>query len=151
MDLILWRHAEAEDGVPDAERRLTAKGERQAKRMAKWLAARLPADARVIASPALRACQTAQALRSEFETSSALGTGMGARALLAAAGWPSAARGTRVLVGHQPTLGEAAALALTGTAAPWSLKKGALVWLTRRRRGAHAETVLRAALSPDLL
>ena len=34
MDLILWRHAEAEDGVPDTARRLTPKGEKQAQKVA---------------------------------------------------------------------------------------------------------------------
>ena len=33
MDLILWRHAEAEPGEPDLGRRLTAKGLKQAERM----------------------------------------------------------------------------------------------------------------------
>ena len=37
MDLILWRHAEAEPGAPDHGRRLTPKGEKQAARMAAWL------------------------------------------------------------------------------------------------------------------
>ena len=49
MDLILWRHAEAvleREGLPDLDRALTTKGERQAKRMAEWLEARLPADTR---------------------------------------------------------------------------------------------------------
>ena len=43
-DLILWRHAEAEDladndetGGNDLSRRLTHKGEKQAARMAAWL------------------------------------------------------------------------------------------------------------------
>ena len=35
MELILWRHADAEDGKPDLERKLTPKGEKQAKRAAK--------------------------------------------------------------------------------------------------------------------
>lgn len=151
MDLILWRHAEAEDGAPDDARRLTAKGERQAKRVAKWLAKRLPEDALLISSPAVRARQTASALRDEFETSPSAAVGSGARALLAAAGWPSPERRTVVLVGHQPTLGEAAALALGGSVQPWSLKKGALVWLAQRSRGGKTETVLRAAISPDLV
>ena len=34
MELILWRHAEAEDGYPDLERALTEKGHEQAKKMA---------------------------------------------------------------------------------------------------------------------
>ena len=37
MNLILWRHAEAEDGVPDLERGLTDKGRRQADAAARWL------------------------------------------------------------------------------------------------------------------
>ncbi len=36
MELILWRHAEAEPGEPDLGRRLSAKGEKQARRMAEW-------------------------------------------------------------------------------------------------------------------
>ncbi|HSO07654.1 MAG TPA: histidine phosphatase family protein, partial [Pelomicrobium sp.] len=68
MDLILWRHAEAEDGVPDLARKLTPKGVKQAKRIAKWLRPRLPADTRVIVSPARRALQTAEALGMECVT-----------------------------------------------------------------------------------
>ena len=37
MELILWRHAEAEDGVPDSARELTDKGLKQARVMAEWL------------------------------------------------------------------------------------------------------------------
>ena len=49
MDLILWRHAEAEDwaeGDPqesrDLARSLTPRGEKQAARMANWLDRQLP-------------------------------------------------------------------------------------------------------------
>ena len=45
MDLILWRHAEAEDwteGCDDLQRSLTGRGEKQAKRMAAWLDRQLP-------------------------------------------------------------------------------------------------------------
>ena len=58
MDLILWRHAEAEEGGPDLERRLTARGHKHAARVAKWLLQRLPSKCTVIASPARRARQT---------------------------------------------------------------------------------------------
>ena len=37
VDLILWRHAEAEPGEPDLGRRLTSKGLKQAERMGEWL------------------------------------------------------------------------------------------------------------------
>ena len=60
MELILWRHAEAEDGVPDAARELTEKGLDQAKRMSAWLKLRLPENTLIIASPTRRTQQTAQ-------------------------------------------------------------------------------------------
>jgi len=37
MELILWRHAEAEPGEPDDARALTGKGHKQAWKMAEWL------------------------------------------------------------------------------------------------------------------
>ena len=65
MDLILWRHAEAlemREVRDDLDRALTPKGERQAQRVAAWLNRQLPASAKVLASPARRAQQTAAAL-----------------------------------------------------------------------------------------
>lgn len=150
MELILWRHAEAEAGAPDAERRLTPKGVKQAKRMAAWLRERLPDGAVVLTSPARRAQETARALREDAATRDALGTSAGAAALLKAAGWPKG-RGTVVVVGHQPTLGEAAALALAGRAEAWRLKKGGIIWLVAGQADAGGRAALRAALSPDLL
>ena len=150
MELILWRHADAEDGSPDSERRLTAKGVKQASRMAKWLRPRVPADAVILVSPAKRAQQTARALNLDFKTVAELGAAASAESLLAAIGWPKLA-GTIVVVGHQPTLGETAALLLTGRKEQWSLKKGAVIWLASREPAAAAPTQLRAAISPDLL
>jgi phosphohistidine phosphatase len=150
MDLILWRHAEAEDGAPDAKRKLTPRGRKQAKQVARWLAKRLPADARILASPAVRTVQTAEALARPFEELGKVGTGASAASLLGAVGWPHAG-GIVVVVGHQPTLGRAAAQLLTGDAADWSVRKGALWWFTRRLRNGTEETVLRAVIAPDLL
>ncbi len=149
MDLILWRHAEAEDGAPDAKRKLTERGRKQARQAARWLRKRLPADARILVSPAVRAVQTAQALELPIETLDKLGTGASAASLLGAAGWPHAG-GTVVIVGHQPTLGRAAALLLTGDAADWNVRKGAVWWFTRRARDGGEETILRAVIGPDL-
>jgi phosphohistidine phosphatase len=146
MDLILWRHADAEDGTPDAERRLTPKGEKQAKRVAEWLKEQLPGDYDVLVSPARRCRQTAQALTKKFETVEDIGTGASARGVLKAAGWPDR-DGLIVVVGHQPTLGQAIALALTGREEGWSLRKGALWWLRYR----DGEVSVRAVIGPDLL
>ncbi len=150
MDLILWRHAEAEDGTPDAKRQLTPRGHKQAQQVARWLKKRLPADARILVSPAARAVQTAQALGLPYEESPKIGTGVSASSLLGAAGWPQAG-GTVVIVGHQPTLGRAAALLMTGDAADWSVRKGALWWFTCRSRNDSMGTVLRAVITPDLV
>lgn len=150
MDLILWRHAEAEDGAPDARRRLTARGQKQARQVARWLKKRLPPGARILVSPAVRAVQTAQALELPYEELPKLGTGASAASLLGTAGWPRAG-GTVVIVGHQPTLGRAASMLLTGDAADWSVRKGALWWFTHRVRNGAAETLLRAVVAPDLV
>jgi len=147
MELILWRHAEAHDGWPDAERKLTAKGKRQAARVAKWLRKRLPKDVRIVASPAVRTQRTARELSRRFETVASVGLSARADGLLKAAGWPGADDATVLVVGHQPTLGEAAALALTGRIAPWSLQKGALIWI---KSSSDGDVTLIAAITPDL-
>ena len=87
MDLILWRHADAEDGIHDSERKLTPKGIKQAARMAKWLRARTPDTAVVLVSPAKRAQQTARALTANFKTVAELGLAASAEGVLRAAGW----------------------------------------------------------------
>lgn len=150
MHLILWRHAEAIDAVPDLQRELTRKGHRQARRVAAWLNQQLPSRVRIIASPAKRAQQTASALADKVEVIDAIAPGASARAILKATGWPQA-RQSVVLVGHQPTLGEAAALILTGETLPWSIKKGAMWWFTYRLRDGKPQVLLRAVVSPEML
>jgi phosphohistidine phosphatase len=132
------------------ERELTDKGHKQAKQMAAWLREHMPEGTRVLVSPAARAQQTARALTGKFETVQAIEPGASAEAVLTAAGWPQAHHAVLV-VGHQPTLGEVAALLISGKPGEWSLKKGAIAWLSGRHRGHHWDIVLRAALSPDLL
>lgn len=154
MDLILWRHAEAEPGEPDLGRRLTAKGEKQARRMAEWLHARLPEATRILVSPAARAQQTAAALAElsgrKLKTVEVIAPGASAAELLAAADWPRA-KSPVLIVGHQPSLGEAAAQLLAGQPLPWAIKKAGVWWLSTRGRDDAEEVVLRAVISPDLL
>lgn len=150
MDLILWRHADAEPGEPDLERRLTAKGVRQAERMAAWLDSHLPDRCRILVSPAERAQQTARALGRKFRTVPELSPGAAAAAVLAIAGWPDAREAT-LIVGHQPTLGETAALLMSGSDAPWGMRKAAVWWLSNRTRGEGADVLLKAVVGPDYL
>ncbi len=149
MDLIVWRHAEAQDGMPDLERELTAKGRKQAERVAQWLLQRMPARFAVISSPAARALQTAQALGVPVKTDRTLAPGASPEAILKASGWPDYKSAT-VVVGHQPHLGRVVA-ELLGARGGVSLKKGALWWLSNRVRDEKDQTVVRAVVSPDLL
>ncbi len=146
MDLILWRHAEAEDGFEDAKRKLTAKGRRQAAKMAEWLLPRLPKHYHVLVSPSVRTRETAAALVEKFAVSDEVGVGATPESILHAAGWPRSAQAV-VVVGHQPTLGMTAARLLSGRDSEWSLRKGAFVWVARK----GDSVVLRAALAPELL
>lgn len=150
MELILWRHAEAEDGTPDSARKLTPHGVKQAQAVAEWLTPRLPKTTRIIVSPTKRTRQTADALTAEFEIIEDLGPGASAKTILAVAKWPDA-KGTVVVVGHQPTLGEAAALILSGKAGEWNMKKGAVWWFSYKEKDGSAVVNLRASISPDIL
>jgi phosphohistidine phosphatase len=152
MELILWRHAEAEPGEadePDEARVLTAKGRKQAIRMAEWLDRVLPANCRILASPARRTMQTAEALGRKFQTSQALGTGACAQDILDAAHWPDN-RETVLVVGHQPTLGRVASLLIAGEEQEWTLRKGSICWIAQKAADEDAAIYLKALLGPDL-
>ncbi len=93
MDLILWRHAEAEPGEPDMDRRLTAKGRSRPSDVGKWLDHRLPDTCRILVSPGeTRAADGASAASANSGPSDELAPEVVRRALLAAANWPTRAR-----------------------------------------------------------
>lgn len=154
MDLILWRHADAEPGEPDEKRRLTAKGKKQARRAAEWLHGSLPNSARILVSPAVRAQQTAAFLAElshrKLKTVPALAPGASADEILQIVDWPSAG-GCVVVVGHQPALGRVASRLLAGKDLPWSIKKAGIWWLQARGETEPVEIALRAVVNPDLL
>ena len=153
MDLILWRHAEAfemREVQDDLERALTPKGERQAQRMAAWLNRQLPSSTKVLVSPARRAQQTADALERKTKTVAALAPDANVDALLQATRWPDA-REPVLVVGHQPTLGLAAAYLLSGQAQAWAVRKAGVWWLRAREREGALQVVLHAVMSPELV
>jgi phosphohistidine phosphatase len=115
--------------------------------MASWLKRRLPRGARILVSRTQRTQQTARALATRFEVSDDVGPEATAQSVLKAADWPRGA-GTVLVVGHQPTLGQAAALALTGAPADWSVQKGAVWWLETLDGD---ETRVRVVITPDVL
>jgi phosphohistidine phosphatase len=150
MDLILWRHAQAEDGPPDLERRLTARGREDAKRVGAWLRERLPsAGVRVLSSPAVRARQTADALGLRYEVVDALAPGADVDDAIAAIGRAGGGDddATVIVVGHNPWIGEAVARLVGGCDDGWPIRKGGAWWLSRRQE----DVLVRAVVSPELL
>ncbi len=134
----------------DLGRPLTAKGERQAERMAAWLGRQLAATTRVLVSPAVRTQQTAKALDRKFKTLGELGPQHTAQALLHAARWPDA-REPVLIVGHQPALGMTVGYLMSGEARPWTVRKGGVIWLRGRERDGVMQIVLHAALTPEMI
>jgi phosphohistidine phosphatase len=153
MDLILWRHAEAEDALPgmsDLERALTAKGVKQARRMGQWLDSQLPDSCRILASPAVRTLQTVEALGRKFKMHSDLAPGADPSDILKAANWPGGKESV-LIVGHQPTLGQVASLLLTGDDLEWDIRKASAWWFAQRDPGNAMSVYLKAVMAADLV
>jgi phosphohistidine phosphatase len=157
MELILWRHAEAEphkpdelsDPMSDQLRVLTPKGARHASRMGAWLDRQLPSHCRILSSPATRCVQTAEGLGRKFATLEALNTDSTPEAILAASGWPEA-RLPVLIVGHQPLLGQVAALIFSGAVHDWKIRKAGVFWIAHKGEADPAPFV-RLAVGPDIV
>ena len=157
MDLILWRHAEAEDltdthadPAGDLKRSLTPRGEKQAARMAAWLDRQLPEGTRIFVSPARRCEQTAMALNRKFKLRQELAPDGSPSALLTLAQWPLAKTPT-LIIGHQPVLGQTIAQLVGLTENDCPVKKGAVWWLRNREREGLSQTVVVTVQSPEIL
>lgn len=153
MDLILWRHAEAEEqqaGMADLERALTGKGQKQARRMGQWLNSQLPESCKVLVSPAIRTLQTAEALGRKYRIHNDLAPGADPADILKAVTWPGN-KDTVLVVGHQPTLGQVAALLMTGEDLDWEMRKASAWWFCQRDAGDPASVYLKAVMAADLV
>jgi len=153
MDLILWRHAEAHElheGEADMERPLTARGERQAQRMARWLDKQLPDGIRILCSPAVRAEQTVRALERKYKLRDELSPQGNHDHLLELVQWPHGKHAVLV-VGHQPFLGRTAAKLLNLAEEELAIRKGAVWWFRTRMREDVSQTVLMSVQNPEML
>ena len=158
MDLILWRHAEAEiasEGENDLSRQLTAKGEKQAVRVAAWLDRHLPEGVRILVSPASRTEQTVKALNRKYKLRDELVPDSNAEDVLALIKWHPdkgpQGKGPILLVGHQPYLGEIAAKLLGMQEHSCAIRKGAVWWLRSRIRDEYSEILLLNVVNPDFI
>lgn len=160
MDLILWRHADAQevDSVADSAenrqldlaRSLTGRGQKHAARMAAWLDHQLADNTRILVSPALRCEQTALNLGRKFKICEQVGPDRTPEELIEAAQWPTS-KFAVLVVGHQPTLGRVAARLLGLPQTELSVRKCGLWWLRSRERDGQLQTVLLVVQSPDFL
>ena len=154
--LYLLRHAHA--GSPeawtgdDAARPLSPKGERQADRLGRFLAAAAIEPGVLISSPKLRALQTAEIVGRHLDvavtTDERLAGGLDLatiEAILRDAGRPDHV----ILTGHDPEFSELLAT-LTG-AHRTTLRKGAIASIDAELPLAEASAALRWLISPDLL
>jgi phosphohistidine phosphatase len=121
--LLLVRHAKAADGPIDVDRPLTARGERRATAIGAWLAQAGLVPDRVLVSPARRAAQTWE------RAGAALGPDLPqivdsriydntVEALLEAIRETPEDTRTLTVVGHNPSIGELAAVLDDGQGSP---------------------------------
>ena len=158
-NIIIWRHAEAHPaevsmGTDDMARSLTPKGKQQAKRMADWLDKRLPNDFLLVTSPALRAYQTAQALKSGIRVDEALKPTANLQDILNALHKLGDLQHTSknlLLVGHQPWLWQLIAHLTGFSVNDINIKKGAVWWLRQSSEKSFADYNIIAVQSPSLL
>jgi len=141
-NLIVWRHAEAEElsaSGNDAERALTPRGIKDAAKMARWLQQHLPKNYEILSSPARRCLQTVAALQHlsarkkphSFSIAPFLATD-GSVEVMVTKLLNADSSQTIVLVGHQPQLGEFIARLLDMAETAALVKKGAVWWLRQR-------------------
>ncbi|GAB6049232.1 phosphohistidine phosphatase SixA [Hydrogenophilus islandicus] len=150
IDLLLWRHAEAEPGGDDdLARRLTPEGAAQAKRVAEWLRRHAPKDLLFLSSPAERAQETMRHYTTRYTVEPAIAPGAPVSRVLERLGWPRPTQ-SLLLVGHQPWIGQTAAYLLTESPLPWSFPRASLWWF--RVRPFYPRPIqLRSVIHPDLL
>jgi phosphohistidine phosphatase len=151
MDIILWRHAHAQEGsetLADTNRQLTARGIKHASRVGAWLEKKLPDSTKVWSSPAQRCRETAQCLGRKFKTSDAIMPSASVAQLLELIGQQSGVSAVLV-IGHQPALGQAAAQLLGLSAPEFPLKKGALCWLRLSQEADITSVELLALMGPE--
>ncbi|MBP6115020.1 MAG: histidine phosphatase family protein [Neisseriaceae bacterium] len=153
MEIILWRHAQADDAAVDEARRLTEVGHAQAQQMAAWLSQRLGSDYQVWCSEARRSQETAAHLHPRPLPMRSLNPDAGYQDILNLI-QRQPLDAALVLVGHQPWLGHLCHCLLNRTATSTALypaSKGAIWWFSIDAMEPQPHSRLKAMLSPDLV
>jgi phosphohistidine phosphatase len=117
--------------------------------MAAWLDRQLPEGVRILCSPALRCEQTVLPLGRKYKIRPELAPGATPADILGAAQWPDSKQSVLV-IGHQPSLGEAISQLMRMQEPGCVVRKGAIWWFRSRERDGEDQTVLVAVQSPEL-
>ena len=153
MDLIFWRHAEtvqAVEGQTDAVRELSARGERQAQRMAQWLERQLPESTKILCCPTVRAEQTVMPLGRKYKLRDELSPNASIDDVLSLVQWPMNKHSV-LLVTHQPLIGEMIRKLLEIQIPEVVVKKGSVWWIRSRDKGDQIQTMLVTVQTPELM
>lgn len=152
MLVTFLRHATAADrslGVPDAERALIEKGEKQVKRLAAFCQANQLMPAALYCSPLLRARQTAKILQEQLpdcpppETVDWLGIDTSSQAIIAELGKLAEEGINDVwLVGHEPDFSETIGQLINASGGSIAIKKASLTRLDADFSDEPAATLL---------
>lgn len=138
-NLIIWRHAEAEEQSEsghDRDRVLTKRGRKDAAKIAKWLYKHLPENAELLCSPARRCLQTAYALHDLNHMEVKIADCLSLDSYVARMTQEITNQDETqniVLVGHQPNLGLFIGELLGLHQSACVVKKGAVWWLKQRK------------------
>ncbi len=157
MDLILWRHGEADNNTDDLSRKLTKKGKSDALLIANFIHDKLPQSIQFMASEALRSQQTLACLNQPFDIYSELNPEESIETVL-----PflySKLNSPIICVGHLPWIGQACAqllqnqLAVKQSHSIINVERAGLYWFNVQlnKQTAQIYTELQAVINPKLL
>jgi len=153
MDLIFWRHAEtteAVEGQSDIDRQLSARGERQAQRMAQWLERQLPESTKILCCPSLRAEQTVIPLGRKYKLRDELSPNALVDDVLTLAQWPTNKHSV-LLITHQPLISDTVKRLLHIQIPELVIKKGSIWWLRSRVKDDQIQTSLVTVQTPEFM
>ncbi|HEY9277552.1 MAG TPA: histidine phosphatase family protein [Methylotenera sp.] len=153
-DIIVWRHAEAEDvssSGKDTDRALTKRGRKDAVSMAKWLYQHLPTVTLVLCSPAKRCLETAAALSAlnqvQIKIEDFLSVDSSVEQIANALASKYSGK-TVLLIGHQPNLGLLIVRLLGMHQSAGVVKKGSVCWVRQRTDGDAKSYYIYAVQQP---
>lgn len=145
MNLIIWRHAEVEPSMlPDLMRELSPEGHANAAACAALLDQLLPADCKVLCSPAKRAQQTVAPLPRAVEIIEALAPRSTVSAFKEALDWPNFVHSeqSKLIVSHQPTCGMLIADLIWGRTADFEVHNCHAYWISNEGEQLYVRGVI---------